>query len=171
MSLFIALYFHKIVSTLILFISLLIIKFITTKAVKKVGKISDLNPSRTKLIIKYTSIGVYLIGIAALLIIWGIQLEDVSLVLSSFFAILGVALFASWSILSNVTAGILLFFSFPFKIGNRVKIHDSDFPHEAIITDIRAFYVELKTDEGTQITYPNNLFLQKGVALIKKQEI
>ncbi|HCD98508.1 MAG TPA: mechanosensitive ion channel protein MscS, partial [Flavobacteriaceae bacterium] len=42
---------------------------------------------------------------------------------------------------------------------------------EAIITDVRAFYVELKTDEGTLVTYPNNLFLQKGVLLLKKQEL
>ena len=150
---------------------LLLIKFISTKAIKKVGKLSDLNKSRTKLIIKYSSIGITFIGVAGLLIVWGVNLEDLSLVLSSFFAILGVALFATWSILSNVTAGIVLFFAFPFKIGDRIKIQDDDFPLEAIITDIRAFYVELKTDEGTLVTYPNNLFLQKGVALINKQEL
>jgi small-conductance mechanosensitive channel len=82
-----------------------------------------------------------------------------------------VALFATWSILSNVTAGIILFFSFPFKIGDKIKIQDDDFPLEAVITDVRAFYIELKTDEGYLVTYPNNLFLQKGVALISKQEI
>lgn len=107
----------------------------------------------------------------SLLIIWGVKLEDLGLVLSSFFAILGVALFATWSILSNISAGIILFFSFPFKIGDRIKIQDDDFPLEAIITDVRAFYVELKTDEGTLVTYPNNLFLQKGVLLLKKQEL
>jgi hypothetical protein len=28
-----------------------------------------------------------------------------------------VYMFAQWSILSNITSGIILFFSFPFKIG------------------------------------------------------
>jgi small-conductance mechanosensitive channel len=162
---------QELLSSLILLIGLLITKFVTTKAIKKVGKISDLNKSRTKLIIKYTSVGITVIGFVALLIIWGVKLKDLSLVLSSFFAVLGVALFATWSILSNVTAGIILFFSFPFKIGDKIKIQDDDFPLEAVITDVRAFYIELKTDEGYLVTYPNNLFLQKGVALISKQEI
>jgi small-conductance mechanosensitive channel len=162
---------QELLSSLILLIGLLITKFITTKAIRKVGKISDLNKSRTKLIIKYTSVGITVVGFVALLIIWGVKLKDLSLVLSSFFAVLGVALFATWSILSNVTAGIILFFSFPFKIGYKIKIQDDDFPLEAVITDVRAFYIELKTDEGYLVTYPNNLFLQKGVALISKQEI
>ena len=162
---------QELLSSLILLIGLLITKFVTTKAIRKVGKISDLNKSRTKLIIKYTSVGITVIGFVALLIIWGVKLKDLSLVLSSFFAVLGVALFATWSILSNVTAGIILFFSFPFKIGDKIKIQDDDFPLDAVITDVRAFYIELKTDEGYLVTYPNNLFLQKGVALISKQEI
>jgi small-conductance mechanosensitive channel len=162
---------QELLSSLILLIGLLITKFVTTKAIRKVGKISDLNKSRTKLIIKYTSVGITVVGFVALLIIWGVKLKDLSLVLSSFFAVLGVALFATWSILSNVTAGIILFFSFPFKIGDKIKIQDDDFPLEAVITDVRAFYIELKTDEGYLVTYPNNLFLQKGVALISKQEI
>ncbi|MCW1954180.1 MAG: mechanosensitive ion channel [Flavobacteriia bacterium] len=171
MDLFFKDYSNELLSSLALLAGLLLIKFISTKAIRKVGKLSDLNKSRTKLIIKYSSIGITFMGVAGLLIVWGVNLEDLSLVLSSFFAILGVALFATWSILSNVTAGIILFFAFPFKIGDRIKIQDVDFPLEAIITDIRAFYVELKTNEGTLVTYPNNLFLQKGVALINKQEL
>ena len=44
---------------------------------------------------------------------------------------MGVAMFAQWSILSNITSGIILFFSFPFKIGDLILIHDKDFPIEA----------------------------------------
>ena len=171
MNAFIQSHLQEIYSTIALFIGLLFFKFISTKAIKKVGKISDLNTSRTKLIIKYSSIGISTIGLVSLLIIWGGKGEDLGIVLSSFFAILGVALFATWSILSNISAGIILFFSFPFKIGDRIKIQDDDFPLEAVITDIRAFYVELKTEESTLVTYPNNLFLQKGVLLLKKQEL
>ena len=171
MNAFIQSHLQEIYSTIALFIGLLFFKFISTKAIKKVGKISDLNTSRTKLIIKYSSIGISTIGLVSLLIIWGVKLEDLGIVLSSLFAILGVALFATWSILSNLSAGIILFFSFPFKIVDRIKIQDDDFPLEAIITDVRAFYVELKTEEGTLVTYPNNLFLQKGVLLLKKQEL
>ena len=107
--------------------------------------------------------------LVALILIWGIQIRELGLIISSVFAVIGVALFATWSILSNVTAGIILFFSFPYKIGDRIRILDKDFPEEAIILDIKAFTVNLKKDNGEILTYPNNLLLQKGVVLIQKE--
>ena len=41
-------------------------------------------------------------------------------------------------------------------------------PIEALIEDIKAFHLHLRTDEGELITYPNNLILQKAVSLIQK---
>jgi small-conductance mechanosensitive channel len=60
-----------------------------------------------------------------------------------------------------------LFFSYPFKIGDRIKIHDKDFPVEGEIEDIKAFYVILKSSEGEMVTYPNNLLMQKGISVLK----
>jgi small-conductance mechanosensitive channel len=84
------------------------------------------------------------------------------------FAVVGVAAFAQWSILSNVTAGIVLFFSYPFKIGDKIRIHDKDFPIEAEIEDIKAFYILLKSNEGELITFPNNLLMQKGISIVNE---
>ena len=64
--------------------------------------------------------------------------------------------------------GIIMFFNFPYKIGDKIKIHDKDMPIEALIEDIKAFHLHLRTDEGELITYPNNLILQKAVSLIQK---
>ena len=63
---------------------------------------------------------------------------------------------------------IIIFFSFPFRIGDKIKILDKDVPIEAEIIDIRLLYTLLKTDSGERISYPNNLFLQKGTAIISK---
>uniref|UniRef100_UPI003744309F mechanosensitive ion channel domain-containing protein n=1 Tax=Mesohalobacter halotolerans TaxID=1883405 RepID=UPI003744309F len=84
---------------------------------------------------------------------------------SSVFAIIGIGLFAIWSILSNVTAGVILYFYYPFKIGDKIKILDKDFPLEATIEDIKAFQIHLRTDEGDLVTYPNNLILQKSISM------
>ena len=81
---------------------------------------------------------------------------------------MGVASFAQWSILSNITAGIIIFFSYPFKIGDKIKIHDKDFPIEGEIDDIKAFYIVLRTIDGEMITYPNNLLMQKGISVVTK---
>ena len=168
---FIATNQQEILATTITFVALLIIKFISTKAIRRISRISELNSARTRLIIKYISIAIFTIGIGAVIFIWGVNFQEIGILFSSVFAVIGVAMFASWSILSNVTAGIILFFSFPFKIGDRIRILDGDMPDEADILDIKAFHLYLRKDNGELVTYPNNLLLQKGVALIAKNSI
>lgn len=150
---------------------LLITRFIAIKAIRRVGRISDLNEVRTRLIIKYVVIGHGLLMVTGLLLIWGVNIREVGLLLSSVFAVIGVALFASWSILSNITAGVILFFSLPYKIGDRIRIHDKDLEpeDEFVIEDIRGFHVHLRSARGELITYPNNLFMQKAVSQLRPE--
>lgn len=162
---------QELFATLITFVVLLILKFIFSQAIRRIARISELNPARTRLIIRYVSIALFTIGIGVIIFIWGVNFKEIGILFSSVFAIIGVAMFASWSILSNVTAGIILFFFFPFKIGDRIRILDSDLPKEADILDIKAFHLYLRLDNGELVTYPNNLLLQKGVALIAKNSI
>lgn len=104
-----------------------------------------------------------------MLLTWGVNLKDVAWLFSPTFAVIGIALFAIWSVLSNVTSGVIMFFSFSFKIGDKIEIHDKDFPIVAIIEDIRAFQIHLRNDKNELITYPNNLILQKSVKLLSKE--
>ena len=86
-----------------------------------------------------------------------------SLFLSSIFAVLGVALVAQWSILSNITASFLIFFVFPYRVGDLIKVVEKDEDVRGKIIDITMFHVLIQHESGTVITYPNNLILQKGV--------
>ncbi|MEL4308916.1 mechanosensitive ion channel domain-containing protein [Joostella sp. CR20] len=170
MTEYISIYREEIIKTLIAIAILFLIRFLLFKTVKKVGKIGDIDRNRTLLILKYFNVFIFTIGAIAISFLWGVDFEDLGLLFSSAFAVIGVAFFASWSILSNVTAGIILFFSFPFKIGDRIRIQDKDFPSEAIIEDIKAFHLHLRTDDGELITYPNSLMLQKGIVVIDKPQ-
>jgi small-conductance mechanosensitive channel len=109
-----------------------------------------------------------ILAIIGFVLIWGVDKKAIFLTVSSITTVVGVAMFATWSILSNITAGVILFFFFPFRIGDTIKIHDKDFPIEAEIDDINAFHVFLITAEGEKITYPNNLLLQKGISICNK---
>lgn len=146
-----------------------LLRFMLVKTIKKVGRLGDINQVRTVLVGRYFTFALALILGIAFIVIWGVDFKELGLLLSSVFAVIGVALFATWSILSNITAGIVLFFYFPFKIGDRIRILDKDFPDEALIIDIQAFNINLKKDNGELLTYPNNLLLQKGVVLVQKQ--
>ncbi|MCL5244203.1 mechanosensitive ion channel family protein [Cellulophaga sp. 20_2_10] len=161
---------NQLINTLICLCAFIIIRFLIAKAIRKIGRISDINKVRTKLIIRYVTILLMFICFGTLVYIWQVNFEDLGIIFSSVFAVLGVALFASWSILSNITAGVILFFSFPFKIGDRIKILDGDFAEEVDILDIKAYHIYLKKDNGELLTYPNNLLLQKGVVIINKED-
>lgn len=160
---------REIIATGIVFLIIILLRFIVAKLVRRYAKSSAIIEHRTNLVIKYINLMINILAGIALIVIWGVQRNDIFFTLSSITTVVGVAMFAQWSILSNITAGIILFFFFPFKIGDTIKIHDKDFPIQAEIEDINAFHVTLKTQEDELITYPNNLLLQKGISIISQE--
>lgn len=154
------------IGTGVVFILLVILRIITTKLVRRYARLSHTIERRTNLVIKYLHLLINILLIIALIIIWGVQTKDIIIAISSLATVVGVAMIAQWSILSNITSGIILFFSFPFKIGDTILIHDKDFPVTAEIEDISAFCVNMINKKGERVIYPNNLLLQKGVSIL-----
>ncbi|PZD79356.1 mechanosensitive ion channel domain-containing protein [Mesonia sp. K7] len=161
-------YQTQIIYTIAVILFLLIVRLILTTTTNRVGKRQEINIARIQLMARYINFLMAFIALFLLLLVWGVTPKDFAVVFSSIFAVIGIALFAVWSILSNITSGVIMFFSFPYKIGDKIKIHDKDYPMEAIIEDIKAFHLILRAENGELVTYPNNLILQKGVSLIQK---
>ncbi len=161
-------YWEEGIATLTIILIYIILRIIITKVVTRFAKLNEVLEHRTNLIIKYINLLLGILTVISITIIWGVKKDQILLFISSIFAVVGVASFAQWSILSNITAGIIIFFSYPFKIGDKIKIHDKEYPVEGEIEDIKAFYVILKTNDGEMITYPNNLLMQKGISVIYK---
>lgn len=136
----------------------------------KYGTLLEKSELRRKQIKQIISILLNITFIFSIAVVWGVQPHNILLGLSSAFAIIGVAMFAQWSVLSNITAGILIFFSTPFKLGDRIQLLDKDMPITATIERIQTFYTHLRTDEDELIVLPNNLFLQKMVAFKKNKQ-
>ena len=168
---FFKIYQSEVIASSVLLFILLIIRSIIVITVKKIGRKSGTTEARANLIGRYATVTLVLIAILIEAFILGFQTHDITLVFSSVFAVIGIALFAIWSILSNVTSGVIMFFSFPYKVGDKIKIHDKDYPVEAIIEDIRAFQLILREDNGNLTTYPNNLIVQKAVTLMEKDAL
>jgi small-conductance mechanosensitive channel len=129
----------------------------------EIARRKNVQPKRLFYIEKVFEILFVVAGLFAMAFIWSVDIKGLSVVASSVFAIIGVAMFAQWSILSNVTASIIIFFTFPARVGDRVRILDGDDSVEGIIMEIALFQTELKNDDGHMLFYPNNLLLQKPV--------
>ncbi len=155
----------------IVIVVLFAIRLISHALVRKIGKNSSINEARIQLICRYITATLVIIALFIEAFIFGAELKELTLLFSSIFAVIGIGLFAVWSILSNITSGIIMFFNFPYKVGDKIQIHDKEFPMEAIIEDIRAFQLHLRLENGDLLTYPNNLILQKPVTLVEKDAI
>lgn len=158
----------EITNTIIVFGILFIIQFVANVLVRRLGKSKHKNKARIKLVGRYISATFLLLAVLIEAFVLGVMIEDLIVLFSSVFAILGITLFANWSILSNVTSGIVMFFSFPYKLGDKIHVHDKEHEVIGVIEDIRSFQIHIRLSNGDLMTYPNNLLLQKAVTLVEK---
>ncbi|ASC59882.1 TPA: mechanosensitive ion channel family protein [Vibrio vulnificus] len=156
-------FLFKLLMALVLLAAYQVVKKITNRAVANLALSKGVNKARQSFIQRAFNTALLFLFASIFSVIAGIGYGDVSLFLSSIFAVLGVAFIAQWSILSNVTASFLIFFVFPYKVGDRIKVVDKDEDISGEILDISMFHVLIKHDNGHVITYPNNLMLQKAV--------
>lgn len=163
-------YYPELIESAILIVVLIFLRLILKKTVRNFAKKIERLEHRTGLIMKHVDFVTFFLFVLGLTMIWGVDFRNLGLVMSSVFAVIGIALFAQWSILSNVTSGIIMFFTFPYKIGDYIKIHDKEMPCEGIIEDIKTFHIILHTTNNEIVTYPNSMMLQKGVSIIKPEE-
>ena len=150
---------------IILLVGFLIHRIVIWSAMK-LSKKMQRSKLRKQYLNRYVGYIIYTMVFIASILIWSIERDGFWVAIGSTFAVVGVALFTNWSILSNVTASFILYFSFPYKIGDRIRVHDKDLPITGVIEDIKGFYTVMRTAEGELVTYPNNLLLQKGVSIL-----
>jgi MscS family membrane protein len=154
--------------TVVLILLFLIVKKISEKIIKRHASTKMHSKSRMAYIIKLSNFGLSLIFLMLIAIVWEISIKGLSIYFASFFALVGVAFFASWSIISNITAYALLFFYFPFRIGSKIRIIDGDNSIEGYVDDITFFFIKIKLSTGELVTYPNNLAIQKPIKELEK---
>lgn len=157
----------KIIETAVVVVVFIITKLVTKGIIKKVGIRFNYQSGRIKITNKIVDVLLLVIVTVLLMLIWGVEQSELLLFLSSVLTILGVAFFAQWSIISNITSTLIIFFNHPIKIGDSLTIIDKDFNIEGKLSDIGIFFIILKTKENKKITIPSNVFMQK---MIQKEE-
>jgi small-conductance mechanosensitive channel len=103
------------------------------------------------------------LALATLFFVWGIDVEGLLLLATSVVTLTGVALFAQWSILSNITAYFILLMQDGFKRGNFVRIVELDNYIEGTVADIGPFNTRLVTEDRVVVLVPNNAMLARTV--------
>ncbi|MBE3760459.1 mechanosensitive ion channel family protein [Vibrio parahaemolyticus] len=161
---------YKVLMGVFVLIAYRILKRIVNRAILNLATSKGVKKARLSFIQRCINVALLFLTASVFAIITGIGYGDVSLFLSSIFAVLGVAFIAQWSILSNITASFLIFFVFPYRVGDRIKVVDKDEDISGEIQEISMFHVLIKHDNGNLITYPNNQILQKAVLKLAKNK-
>ncbi|MFA0813386.1 mechanosensitive ion channel domain-containing protein [Microbulbifer epialgicus] len=141
------------------------------KLVNRVGAERHIDESRIDYVIKSIQLVWVFIGVVAGIALTGSSVEDVGVLVGSSLAFLGVALFAQWSLLSNATASIIVFFFFPYRVGSWVEIIDGDNTVIGQIKEITLFHVIMLDEDNAIVTYPNSLVFQKAVRITHNKPV
>lgn len=160
----------EIIETIAVIVVVLVVRFITRSWINRTLKKLHLSLLRRRITVKVINLFLSIGALVAIVGIWGIDRERLIIFISSVLTILGIAFFAQWSILSNITAGMILFFSHPLRLGDRIQILEKDFIIEGKIDDITFFFLHIKTDKGEMITIPNSVVLQKTISVLSDQK-
>jgi small-conductance mechanosensitive channel len=161
----IELYKLQILETAIVLGVLLLVNFVIRKSSYRISQKFHLGIERRRITTKIVNLLLLLIGTISIMGIWGLDQKELFVFLTSTLTVLGIGFFASWSILSNITSGLLLYFNHPLHIGDHVKIMDKEYPVEGILKDITMFFMHIETIDGEMVTIPNSVVTQKTISI------
>jgi small-conductance mechanosensitive channel len=160
---------NQLLLTFGLLIVAVIIKLVSRKSVNRFLNRFDFDTKRKRIVHRIINLFLFIFVTVSLISIWNIDQKDLIVFLTSVVTVLGIAFFAQWSILSNITSSLILFFNHPLKIGQNIRVLDKEYDVEGKLIDISFFFMYIRNEEGYLITIPTSVALQK--TMVTKDEV
>jgi small-conductance mechanosensitive channel len=160
------LYKSQIIETIITCAVFIVLKYFSVYIIRLTIVRSAFKHQEQKEVVRLMNLLIVPTFIVIISSIWALQQSEILVFISSIITVIGVALFAEWSILSNITAYLVLFFSHSMKIGDRIKIDSESYSLEGEILDITYFFMYIKTAHSETITIPNAIVLKNPFSIL-----
>lgn len=152
----------QIIESAITLLAFIVLKFSMRYIVKLTISQTHFKKKEEKEILRLINLLLLAVFCVIIVAIWGVRQNQILVFATSLITVLGVAFFAEMSILSNVTACLILFFQHPVKIGDIISITLEGNKIEGELIDITYFFVYIKTSEKGILTIPNALLLKSS---------
>lgn len=159
----------KLVYSLVVLVVLLIMAFWVKHAARLTQVKNKLHKSRYYMIKRIINFIFILLFVVGIMLIWGLNIKNIWIGLSSILAMIAVAFFAIWSLIGNILAGIILYFSSPFKIDDFIEILPDNVCGKVV--SINTFYTLLQDSNNDYISVPNSLFFQKYITKFRGHKL
>lgn len=164
---FIKSYEHQLFFTFIVIVGWMLTKFLVKRAIKRISINFGVTVERRKMVVKILNTIFTLVAIVFITTVWGVDKKELFYFFTSIITVLGIAFFAQWSFLSNITAGVIIFFNHPIRLGDNIRIIEKDFYIEGKVTNITFFFMHLENEQKEEITIPNSIALQKTIVVLR----
>jgi small-conductance mechanosensitive channel len=158
----------QILETAVAFAILLVLKLIFRYFVKLTIVNAYFKNAEKKDVLKLINLLLFVIFCLIIVAIWSVRQENILIFASSLLTVLGVAMFAEMSILSNITACLILFFHHPLKVGNTIILSYDGKEIEGELIEISYFFVFIKVSGKGVLTIPNALLLKSSFIIVDK---
>lgn len=158
----------QLIESLIVGILWLLTRYFFKRTIKRIAIKFNVTIERRRIVVRLTNFITFILGIISLTLIWGVDQKQLLVFITSTITVLGIAFFAQWSILSNITAGLVIFFNHPLRLGDQIRITEKDYLVEGKLVSISFFFLHIVTESGDEITIPNSMALQKTIAVISQ---
>ena len=113
------------------------------------------------------SLSALMVGMGGLMFIWGIDPKNVWITVTGALAVVAIAFFAVWSLIGNILAGIILYFTSPFKIDDEIEVLPEEIRGQVIA--INTFFTVLQDEDRNYINIPNAQFFQKYIRVRRRR--
>lgn len=153
----------QILETVVLGAVVVSVKLLARSSVNRLLNKMDFDLKRKQISHRIINLFLTIFVVTVLAGIWNIHRDQLIVFMTSVVTVLGIAFFAQWSILSNITSSLILFFNHPMKIGQRIRVVDKEYDISGELIDISFFFLYIKNDDGELITIPNTIVLQKTI--------
>lgn len=138
-----------------------VLNFILGRGLRMLAARTSLTDQEVK---PFKRIGKWLLTIAALVLITsvlGFNLGGIWTILSTILAMIAIGFVAVWSVLSNTLCTLMILIFRPFNVGDQIDLVGDNVGGRVI--DLNFVFTTLRTEDGSVMQIPNNLFFQKVI--------
>lgn len=154
---------YQIIISMIILVLALVVQQFAKSSINNFVEARQLKRFRGQVVGRIFNVVIWLGAGFLLILVWGVNTQNLWLFATGVVGVLAVAFFASWSMLSNVVAGLFLFMSDPFRVDDEIVVLPEEI--QGMVKDVKMLFIVLEDKDGNVIHIPSNLFFQK---IIKK---
>lgn len=162
---------HKIqlIETGIVLVVFITLKFILKYLVKITILKSVIKRHEKKEIHKIINLLVFVVLFTFIVSIWSVKQDNVLVFASTLLTVFGVALFAEMSILSNITAYLILFFQHAVKIGDKICVNSEGIEIIGKVKEMTYFFIFIEKEMDQSVcSIPNALLLKSSFSVFEE---